>query len=89
MLPSVDDLPAIELFRPHPRTNPSPVVLRLEKAPEHDTLSSRERAVASRRGEDGPRRRFHQPSRVGLGVASFPHPPGATKGPVATMRGHE
>ena len=33
---------------PHPRTNPSPVVLRLEKTPEPDTLSPRERAVASR-----------------------------------------
>ena len=49
---------------PHPRTNPSPVVLRLEKTPEPDTLSPRERAVASH-GEVGPRRRFLQPQRDG------------------------
>ena len=36
---------------PHPRTNPSPVVLRPEKAPEPDTLSPRARAVASHGGE--------------------------------------
>ena len=50
---------------PHPRTNPSPVVLRLEKTPEPDTVSPRERAVASRGGDARDDERSADPASAG------------------------
>ena len=51
--------------QPHPRTNPSPVVLRLEKTPEPDTLSPRERAVASHGGNARDGERSADPASAG------------------------